>query len=76
MVFFSFVGLFFWVWLSQMWPVCVAQASLELSVWARLTLNLKESKLRPLPANAGIIGIQLTLLFCELSPYFLGSHGP
>lgn len=49
MVFFSFVGLFFWVWLSQMWPVCVAQASLELSVWARLTLNLSQSSDLSLP---------------------------
>lgn len=27
-----FLVLFVWVWVSQMWPLCVAQANLELSV--------------------------------------------
>lgn len=41
-----------------MWPLCVAQANLELSVQIRLTLNLKESSYLALPPSAGITGIK------------------
>lgn len=54
-----FVGLFSWlVWLSQMWPLCVAQARLELSVWVRVSLDLKVFSHLSLPSD-GVIGIQL-----------------
>ena len=55
-----FFVLFVWAWVSQMWPLCVAQANMELSVQIRLTLtlNLKESSYLALPPSAGITGIK------------------
>lgn len=66
------VFVFVWVWLSQMRPLCVAQASLELSVWIRQTDLEFERILPPLPAkywNAWHLATYSTYFSFVKSPY-------
>lgn len=66
------VFVFVWVWLSQMRPLCVVQASLELSVWIRQTDLEFERILPPLPAkywNAWHLATYSTYFSFVKSPY-------